>query len=100
MESNLKALKSHFNSLLFRRFLETIRELNMEYRQANMKKFPKMLIFCNTKVTCNFIATQIKKGGMKAEAIHGGIGQQKRDFMMNGKSIKLLVKFSLIFNVK
>ena len=44
-------------------------------------KNTKTLIFVNTKREADFLAGGLRKSGVKAEAIHGGIDQNKRDFI-------------------
>ena len=42
-------------------------------------KNTKTLIFANTKRECDFLSAGLRKSGVQAEAIHGGIDQSRRD---------------------
>ncbi|MFB6075909.1 MAG: helicase-related protein, partial [Candidatus Aenigmatarchaeota archaeon] len=41
------------------------------------------MIFCNTRRTVNFVERNLKKQGIKAQAIHGGFSQNQRDRAMD-----------------
>lgn len=40
------------------------------------------MVFCNTRRTVNFVERNLKKEGIKAQAIHGGFSQNQRDRAM------------------
>lgn len=40
------------------------------------------MVFCNTRKTVNFVERNLKKEGIKAQAIHGGFSQNQRDNAM------------------
>jgi len=61
-----------------------LKDLKREYQDTGKNRFPKILVFANKKVTCEYLRTQFKKSGVNAEAIHGDMGQQKRDRIMQG----------------
>ena len=41
------------------------------------------MVFCNTRKTVNFVERNLKKEGIKAQAIHGGFSQNQRDNAMD-----------------
>lgn len=41
-----------------------------------------VMVFCNTQRNTDFVANNLKKFGIDATAIHGGLSQSKRDYVM------------------
>ncbi|MBU2496688.1 MAG: DEAD/DEAH box helicase [Nanoarchaeota archaeon] len=53
-----------------------------------------VMVFCNTKITTDFVAYNLKKAGIDAQAIHGGFSQNKRSRTMehfNSMKVNVLV---------
>ena len=53
-----------------------------------------VMVFCNTRKTTDFVANNLKRNGIQAQAIHGGFSQGKRDRTMNqfhSKNVYVLV---------
>jgi ATP-dependent RNA helicase DDX23/PRP28 len=44
---------------------------------------PPIIIFVNTKVTCNSLTKQLAQLGFTADSLHGGLNQEQREFVMN-----------------
>lgn len=49
----------------------------MDYHQ-----YKKSIVFCNTKAMTDELATELKKIGYHAEALHGDLSQKQRDIVM------------------
>lgn len=52
---------------------------------ANLLKIEKpelAMIFCNTRVTTEFVAKNLTLNGIKANEIHGGLSQEKRNYVL------------------
>jgi ATP-dependent RNA helicase DeaD len=60
----------------------------------NAEKTGLVMIFCNTRVNVDFVASNLKALGINATAIHGGFSQDKRTKTMtkfHSKSVHVLV---------
>lgn len=58
------------------------------------EKSDLVMVFCNTRKYVDFVADTLKLNGIRAEAIHGGFTQSKRNYMMSkfhSKSVTVLV---------
>lgn len=41
-----------------------------------------VMIFCNTRMNADFVSKNLKEQGINAQVIHGGLSQNKRDFVL------------------
>ncbi|MBR4086779.1 MAG: C-terminal helicase domain-containing protein, partial [Clostridia bacterium] len=44
--------------------------------------FERMIVFCNTKVMCQRLTDELRKGGVDCDCLHGDIPQSKREKTM------------------
>lgn len=52
------------------------------------------MIFCNTRITCEFVAKNLTLNGIRANEIHGGLSQEKRNQVIrefHSRKVNLLV---------
>ncbi|XP_078486685.1 uncharacterized protein LOC104265829 [Ciona intestinalis] len=66
----------------FKTFKEIVIELKNENKDQ-ISQFPKTLVFCNTKATCDRLSQQLRNAGLRCNAIHGDKSQLQRDSVLN-----------------
>ena len=76
-----------------------LKELINILNEIFASKNTKTLIFVNTKREADFLAGGLRKSGVKAEAIHGGIDQNKRDFIYQERLPTIVGHFSFAYTV-
>lgn len=52
------------------------------YRLLQLGGFERVMIFCNTKATCQRLSDDLKQAGIRADCIHGNIPQSQREKTM------------------
>jgi ATP-dependent RNA helicase DeaD len=50
----------------------------------NKEKTDKSIIFCSARKTCELVAKNLRKNGVRAEMIHGKLSQNRRQQVMDG----------------
>ena len=56
-------------------------------RSHNRNNRAKVLVFANTKRTCDFLSQSLRRCGYAADALHGDKSQSQRDRLLRGKKI-------------
>ena len=93
---NIQVESLHSHSEIDQRFYEIEKSQRDEALIALLAHYQleSTVIFCNTKKQCEVVATQLKKNGYYAMAIHGDLEQRERDQVLlrfANKSCSILV---------
>jgi len=93
---NIRVESLHSHSEIEQRFYEIEKSQRDEALMALLAHYQpeSTVIFCNTKKQCEVVATQLKKKGYYAMAIHGDLEQRERDQVLlrfANKSCSILV---------
>ena len=63
-------------------------KFSLLYSMLKIEKPELAMIFCNTRITCGFVAKNLTLNGIKANEIHGGLSQEKRNHVLKEFHLK------------
>ena len=87
-QCNPELIKVAVKELTMERITQYYYAVKREYktkaltRLMDFYQYKKSIVFCNTKAMTDELATELKKNGYHAEALHGDLSQKQRDIVM------------------